>query len=362
MISHHPLSVALVTSLVVTAALIVTRELHGHLTLDSQNGVQKLHSTPTPRIGGVAVVFAALVGGLLLPAEDQQLFFLVALAGLPGFVAGLVEDVTKRVRVSTRLFATCVSGLLFSFLTGYRIVTVDISVIDWALQSGLLSLLFTSFAIGGIANAVNIIDGVNGLAAGTALIVLAGLGIVAWEVKDTAVLGLAVVTGAAILGFLAFNFPFGLIFLGDAGAYTIGYLLAVVSIMLPARNPELSPLLGLLALSYPVIETAASIHRRMKRQGTRPGQPDRLHLHSLVYRDMARKWAKAIGRPYLRNSMTSVCLWVLPLLSNIVLVLYPNSTPMMWGGIAVVAVVFFLIYRRVALLVPRSRGVQTPAE
>lgn len=359
---HHAFSIALVISLVATGVLILTRELHGPLSFDSQSGVQKLHKTPTPRIGGVAVVLGALVGGSFLPSESRQLFFIVALAGLPGFLAGLIEDLTKRVRVRTRLFATCISGLLFSFMTGYRIDGVDIYGVDWVLQSGLISLLFTAFAVGGIANAVNIIDGVNGLAAGTALIVLAGLGVVAWEVEDAAVLGLAVVTGAAIVGFLAFNFPLGLIFFGDAGAYTIGYLLAVVSIMLPARNPELSPLLGLLALSYPVIETLVSIHRRSLRQGTHLGQPDRLHLHSLVYRDLARKAAKAIGMPQLRNSMTAVCLWGLPLLSCSVLIVYPKSTPMMWCGIGLVATTYVLLYRRVALLVPRSRVARTPAE
>ena len=362
MFSHHAFSVALFISLVATGVLVMTRELHGHLSMDTQQGVQKVHNSPTPRIGGVAVVLGALVGGLFLPTESRSLFFMVALAGLPGFLSGLIEDLTKRVRVRTRLFATCISGLLFSFLTGYSIDSVDIFGVDWVLQSGLISLLFTAFAVGGIANAVNIIDGVNGLAAGTALIVLAALAAVAWEVNDGAVLGLTVVIGAAVFGFLMFNFPFGLIFFGDAGAYTIGYLLAAISIMLPARNPELSPLLGLLALSYPVIETLFSIRRRALRQGAQLGQPDRLHLHSLVYRDMSRKVARAIGVPRLRNSITAVCLWVLPLLSSTVVILHSRSTPMMWAGIALVAFTYVMIYRRVALLMPRSRAVQTPAE
>lgn len=347
-------SITLAVSLLTAVILVMTRKLHGRLTFDSHIGIQKLHRTPTPRIGGLALFFGAVVGGISLSGESRHLFFLIALSALPGFVAGLAEDLTKRVGVMARLLATVASGLIFCTLTGYSVRDVDIPGIDWILGFWLPSILFTAFAIGGIANAINIIDGVHGLSAGTTLIVLSSFSFVAWSAGDYELLSVTLIVAAAILGFLALNFPFGLIFFGDAGAYTAGFLLAVIAVMLPARNPELSPVIGLLALAYPVIETMVSIQRRIQR-GSHPGQPDRLHLHSLVYRDVARRLARTFGRPNLRNPVTAMLMWALPLLSGLIVAFFGTSTAMMWVGMILVMVVYVLIYRRVALLSSRGR-------
>lgn len=347
---------AFIVSLLIAVIMVMTQKLHGHISLDNHPGIQKIHRMPTPRIGGVALLSGVVAGGIMLPAESRQLFFLVALSALPGFVAGLAEDLTKRVGAKARLLATVASGLIFCILTGYSIRDVDIPWGEGILEPWLPSIAFTALAIAGISNAINIIDGVNGLAAGTALIVLASFAIVAWRVADYGILGVSLVIAASIFGFLVLNFPLGLIFLGDAGAYSTGFLLAVIAVMLQARNPELSPLVGLLALAYPVIETMVSILRRSLRQGRHPFQPDRLHLHSLVYRDLSRRWAQNLGRPNLRNPMTAVVMWMFPALSGAIVTLYGNSTPVMWIGIAVVTAAYLLLYRRVALLNSRIRN------
>ncbi|MFC2970585.1 MraY family glycosyltransferase, partial [Acidimangrovimonas pyrenivorans] len=289
--------------------------LHGHLSHDDRDGVQKLHRAPVPRVGGLALLAGQLLGGLALPAGMRELWWAVCLSVLPAFAAGLAEDITKRVGVRWRLAATILAGLLFSILTGYSIARVGLPGADALLALKWFAIPFTAFAIGGIANALNIIDGVNGLASGSAIIVLSGFALVAAQSGDGEMLALCLVSIGALAGFFVLNFPLGKLFLGDAGAYSTGFVLAVIAVMLPLRNPQLSPLIGLLALAYPVIETMVSIHRRTVRKGTNPGQPDRLHLHSLVYRHRARSLARALGLPHLRNAMTSVLLWLLPLLS-----------------------------------------------
>lgn len=330
--------------------LVWTRPLHGVFSLDSQKGVQKLHKMPVPRIGGVAVVAGFGAGGLALAAPEQVLWGQVFLAMLPAFVAGLAEDLTKRVSVRSRLIATCLAGLLFSLMTGYRISAVDIPGIDALLGLWLPSLLFTAFAIGGIANAVNIIDGVNGLAAGGAILIFLGFALIAFSVGDLPVLMLCLIASAALAGFLLLNFPMAYLFLGDAGAYSTGFLLAVVAVMLPQRNAELSPLLGLLALSYPVIETLVSVHRRILRAGSHPGQPDRLHLHSLVYRNMSRRLAAVLRLPQLRNPLTGMILWVFPLSSAVLTVLFRESSLLIALGLVLILALYLRLYRRVALL------------
>lgn len=344
------LSFAWLSSLLMAMIIVTTQRLHGHFTHDNHAGVQKLHETPTPRIGGVAMFFGAVVGGINLPSQVQWLWWMICLAAIPAFVFGLVEDLTKRVSVKMRLIATICSGLIFSILTDYQIRDVDLPGADWLLSFGVPSLLFTAFAIGGIANAINIIDGVNGLASGASIIILSGFAVVAWQVGDSTILGICLVTIGSLGGFFMLNFPLGRIFLGDAGAYTTGFILAALAVALPERNAELSPLIGLLALSYPVTETMVSIHRRTVRAGTHPGQPDRLHLHSLVYRSRARRLAHKIGAPQLRNALTGFLMMGLPLLSSALMVLFGQSTRWVMVSIAIVALVYLVIYRRVALL------------
>ena len=345
-------SVALLASLLVALVIIYTKNIHGHLTLDSQAGVQKLHKTPTPRVGGIALLFGAVIGGVNLPPDAFALWAMICVSALPAFVSGLLEDVTKRVSVKARLLATICSGLIFCLLTGYQITHVDIPGLDLVFSFWLPSLLFTAFAIGGIANAVNIIDGVNGLASGTSIIILSGFAIVAWGVGDMAIAGACFVSIGALSGFFLLNFPMGRLFLGDAGAYTIGFILAVIAVALPQRNPELSPLIGLLALSYPVIETMISVQRRVSREGSNPGQPDRLHLHSLIYRSRAKRLADRLGAPQLRNALTGLMLMGLPVLSSALMIVFQKDSVWIIGSFAFVMLVYVVFYRKLALLRP----------
>ena len=142
--------------------------------------------------------------------------------------------------------------------------------------------------MGGVANAINIIDGFNGLAAGSLIIMFASFAWVAHQVGDDLVFGLAILYGALVLGFFLVNFPLGKIFLGDGGAYFAGFLLAALGVLLPMRNPETSAWTAILICAYPVIETLASMRRKQRRDGHSVGQPDRVHFHMLAHRRYAR--------------------------------------------------------------------------
>jgi UDP-N-acetylmuramyl pentapeptide phosphotransferase/UDP-N-acetylglucosamine-1-phosphate transferase len=160
---------------------VVTRSFHGNFTLDNRPGVQKLHTAPTPRIGGLALLVGAVVGGAFLASGSQRLRWLICISAVPAFRTGLLEDVTKGVSVKMRLLATIFAAMVFCTLTGYWITSVDIIGIDGQLSSWVPSFVFTAFAIGGIANAMNIIDGVNGLSSGMSIIILTGFAVVAGQ-------------------------------------------------------------------------------------------------------------------------------------------------------------------------------------
>ena len=226
-----------------------------------------------------------VAGGVMLfdDAPIERGFGLLLVAGIPAFLGGLIEDLTKQVGVIKRLLLTILSGAVAAWLLGTVLNRLDIPGVDYALQWLPLAVVFTSFAVGGVANAMNIIDGYNGLAGGFAIIVVAALGYVAVLVGDNLVLTITLALAGALLGFLVWNWPCGKIFLGDGGAYLLGFLLAEVSVLLVARNPEVSPWFPLLLLIYPVFETIFSIYRRKIKQGLSPGAPDNKHLHQLVH-------------------------------------------------------------------------------
>ena len=144
--------------------LVLTKRWHGSLSMDFTDGVQKFHTAPTPRIGGIPIVLGLVVTWFKAPPDVQALLTPILFAGMPAFLFGVAEDITKRVGVMQRLLATMASGLLAWWITGQSISGVDLWGVDWLLGITFVSVLFTAFAVGGVANAINIIDGFNGLA------------------------------------------------------------------------------------------------------------------------------------------------------------------------------------------------------
>ncbi|ABB24734.1 MraY family glycosyltransferase [Pelodictyon luteolum] len=293
----------------VSGALVLSKSWHGKHSFDSHDGIQKFHDEPTPRIGGVALYLALFVAWMLLPDAAGRLLGQMLLASVPAFAAGLTEDFTKRVGVGERLLATMLSGLLAAMLTGYAITRSDIAALDRIVALMPVSLAVTAFAVGGVANAVNIIDGFNGLAGGVLMICFTALGLIALSTGDLVLVQLCFLLTLSVGGFMMLNFPFGKIFMGDGGAYFMGFMLAWVALMLPMRNPAVSPWASVVVCSYPLIETLFSILRRLINR-TGPGAADSQHLHSLIKLKIIRRYFSRFPRR-LRNAMVSPVSWVL---------------------------------------------------
>ena len=272
--------------------LIVRYEhLHSHLSHDpAGRGPQKFHAHPTPRVGGIGLIAGLIAaGGLFLlwegsPGDHGRDFGLLLFAAVPAFFGGLFEDVTKRVGVLERLLLTMISGALGAWLIGavlHRLELPGIGEFPLWLPFG---VAFTAFAVGGLANAMNIVDGYNGLAAGYGIIVLLAIAALAGQLGDSLIFVVSLSMAGALLGFLQWNWPSGRIFLGDGGAYLLGFVLAELSILLIARHNNISTWFPLLLLAYPVFETLFSIYRKKIVRGVSPGKPDGLHLHMLIYK------------------------------------------------------------------------------
>ena len=331
-------------SLLVALLLVATRQWHGVLTLDSSNGVQKFHTAPTPRVGGVAIMAGVLVGYQFADDSRQSLLWPLILAGIPAFAFGLLEDLTKRVSVRARLLATMACGVLGWAMTGASITHVDVPVLDWLLSFTVISVVFTAFAVGGVANAINIIDGFNGLAAGTVIVILTAFGVIATSLGDADLARASLIFAGAVVGFLLVNWPSGKLFLGDGGAYFGGFALAWLSVLLAARNPEMSPWAPLLVCGYPILEVIFSIVRRHRRHLS-PGAPDRLHLHSLVKRRLVRKLLPQASN-LVRNSVTGAIMMVAAWLPAVIAVNWFSNTATLILGLVVCAVLYSAVYAR----------------
>jgi UDP-N-acetylmuramyl pentapeptide phosphotransferase/UDP-N-acetylglucosamine-1-phosphate transferase len=345
-------SAGFVLSLGLCALIVTTQRWHGRLTHDGLVGPQKFHVEPTPRVGGAALAVAFWLVWPLLEGELATVWAQIGLAATPALVAGLAEDLTKRVGTRLRLAATMAAGALFVGATGYAMAEVDVPGFDWLLSFSLGALLFTAFSMGGVANAVNIIDGFNGLAAGACLIMLGTFAIVASWAGDALVLDLALLFAALVAGFLVVNFPSGRLFLGDGGAYFCGFLLAALGVLIVMRNPEVSAWTAMLICGYPVIETLASMRRKARRRRASMGEPDRVHLHMLAHRSLARRMApaKAAG---LRNPATSVALWTLPLATGAMALVAWDSALLSAVFFALAAYLYGVLYRSLSLNRPR---------
>ena len=296
-------------SFAASVLIVVTRRWHGRLSLDSLSGPQKVQRTVVPRIGGVAVFAGFWAATLAAPAAIRSELAILGVCGLLAFGAGLAEDFTKKVSGTMRMFATLLAGLLFSLVTGHVVARVEIGFVDhYALAYPWIAIPFTAFAMAGIAHSVNIIDGFNGLSAGGVVIMLAAFGVVALHAGDSELAALALLVGAAVAGFLLVNFPRGPLIMGDGGAYVVGFLLAAVGVMLPQRNPEVSPWIVLVVLGYPVSETLYSILRKTLRKGYGPGRADKAHLHHLIYRNLRRALRGTTAVRY-ANPAVGALLW-----------------------------------------------------
>ena len=273
---------------------------------------QRMHQHQVCRLGGIGIMAGLCVytlfsvpSGATASASPEPFPIWIVFVGFPVFIFGIIEDCYGNLSARKRLGAAVVSALAAGLLLKAVLPIPEIS----ASGAGILCLVFTCFCGAGVTNAFNIIDGLNGVASGVGVIILIGLGWMALSLGDVLLMQLTVGTIVATLGFMMVNFPYGRIFLGDGGAYLIGFLVAECSVLLLVRHPEVSWFFPLALASYPVTETLYSIYRR-KLKAVHTHKPDALHLHSLVHKRLNR-WAWGSAKvSAMRNSISTTFFWV----------------------------------------------------
>jgi UDP-N-acetylmuramyl pentapeptide phosphotransferase/UDP-N-acetylglucosamine-1-phosphate transferase len=332
----------------VTLLVIASSHRHERWSADhDRSGPQKMHVNVVPRVGGLGLAAGILAGAVALGWFHPELWKqigLLCVCAAPTVASGLIEDFTKGVSPRRRLFATAFSGLLGVLLLDALVVRTGWPWFDGLLAYWGFALAATMFTVAGVVNSINIIDGMNGLASMCMAMMMAALCYIALQVGDTFVAGFALATLGASLGFFIWNYPRGLIFLGDGGAYLLGLIFALLGIMLIRRNPTVSPLAPLVLVTYPVFETLFTMYRRKVIRGRPVSLPDGIHLHTLIYRRLMR-WGGGSHDPAALtrgNSMTSPYLWVLSSVSVAPAAIWWSNTSVL----AVTMLVFVMVYLR----------------
>jgi UDP-GlcNAc:undecaprenyl-phosphate/decaprenyl-phosphate GlcNAc-1-phosphate transferase len=237
---------------------------------------RKVHSAPMPRVGGIAMVAGVLVAlAVWLPRDDPRL--LAYLAGAATIFAFGVWDDRDDLPPLMKLLGQCIGVMIVVAFGNIQIEAV--TLVERHTLPAWLGMPLTVLFILGVTNAINLSDGLDGLAGGTTLLAAAAIFLLARSCGDHGVEIVALSLSGALLGFLRFNTWPARIFMGDGGSQFLGFTLAVLAVLLMQREGQaLSTAVPLMFLGLPVVDTLMVMSRRI-REGRSPFSADRDHLH-----------------------------------------------------------------------------------
>ena len=249
------------------------------------SAIQSAHTGFVPRVGGIAIYCSIVT---MFPISyfyklDLDYLIWLIISTLPIFIIGLAEDLGYQMSPKIRLLAAVFSGIIVLVSYGFWVTRLEIPGLDFFMSYAPFGIAMTLFATTGVVNAFNLIDGINGLSSYIAISTAMFLSILSYQVEHYQLACFYVLFMACVLGFACLNFPFGKVFLGDAGAYTLGHLLVWSAIILFNYSDDISPFAILLIFFWPVADTGLAIWRRWK-LGYPTDKPDRLHFHQLTMR------------------------------------------------------------------------------
>lgn len=250
--------------------------------LYTETNERTIHDRNIPQLGGIAIYIAFVITVIVIFKFDKFILGLLA-GGTIIFVTGLIDDVWE-MRALVKLLMQIVAALVVIFVGGVSIDKINLPfgiIINTPLILGTITFLW----IVGVTNAINLIDGLDGLAAGISAIVLITLGIISVGLSSVSVSIVALILLGAVLGFLPYNFYPAKIFLGDCGAQFLGFTLACITIISFKSTAFITLLIPFAILFIPLMDTLLAIIRRTL-SGRKITEADRSHLHHVLMIDL----------------------------------------------------------------------------
>ena len=310
-------AVGLALAALLTAALValistpVVRSLAFRVgAVDVPKDNRRMHNHPIPRMGGLAIFFGFILSVLIFIPLTPELRGML-LGSVVIVILGILDDIFALpalpkffVQIGAALIAV-LAGNRIDFLSNPNIFSQDLF---WEL--GLLAVPITALWIVGITNAVNLIDGLDGLACGVSTISSMTLLVIALVMEEPDVAILMGALSGACIGFLPYNLNPAKIFMGDTGSTFLGFILAVVSIQgLFKFYAIISFAVPFLMLGLPIFDTCFAILRRVS-HGQSPMAPDRGHIHHRLI-DMGFTQKQAVAVLYIISAILGLSAVVL---------------------------------------------------
>lgn len=348
-----------ITSCIIFILIFIFINVNYNFGQDKLVGIQKFHTKSTSRLGGLAIWLSLCLTFISIKLNDQNqinkqlfiylLYFLIS--ALPVFLGGLLEDITHKVKPRFRLLLASISALLVFIFLNFQIDRTDVIIVDFLLSIPELKFLITILVVAGFTHAVNIVDGLNGLASGLLLIIITGLSWLAWQHEDILIFELCLINFSILIVFFVFNWPFGKIFLGDGGSYLLGFIVVELGILLVYRNTQISPMAPVVLGLIPLIETLFTIYRRYFIHKVTINNADALHLHSLLYRRIVLKKYTSINNvdKQKANSVTSAIFLAPALVLMLLTCFYYSSTYVLLFIILTYLILYIYVYKRIVL-------------
>ncbi len=286
---------------------------------------RKVHATIMPRIGGLAIFGAFLVGYFILGPENEHavaMFVGAFIIILLGFLDDMFE-ITAKAKFSGQF----VAAIIVTTWGDMQIEFINLPLIG-QFDFGYLSIPITIIWIIGITNAINLIDGLDGLAAGVSTIALLSITVMALIMGNMFVVATAAILAASSLGFLFYNFHPAKIFMGDTGSLFMGFMISVLALLGYKNVAVVSLIIPIIILGVPISDTFFAIVRRI-RMKQKITAPDKSHLHHCLL------------RAGFSHRQTVLVIYGLAILFGVVAVLFSQAT--VWGAIVLVLVMLLVI-------------------
>ena len=286
---------------------------------------RKVHASAMPRIGGVAIFGAFVIGYLLLrPSDEHAIGILVGAVII--IVTGFLDDMLD-ITAKAKLLGQLAAAIVVVTWGGLQIEFINLPFFG-PFDFGYLSIPITILWIIGITNAINLIDGLDGLAAGVSTIALISITVMAVIMGDVFVVATAAILAASTIGFLSYNFHPAKIFMGDTGALFLGYMISVLALLGFKNVAVVSLVIPIIMLGVPISDTFFAIVRRVRMK--QPiSAPDKSHLHHCLL------------RAGFSHRQTVLIIYGLAILFGVAAVLFSQAT--VWGAIVLVAVMLIAI-------------------
>lgn len=237
---------------------------------------RKVHKSVMPRLGGVAIFIATTIGILVFTDSGSFPMYWMLLGSLVIVATGILDDM-KPLSAKSKLLAQIAASMIVVY-GGIRIEFINIPLTEEVIYFGQWSWLISIIWIVGITNALNLIDGLDGLAAGVSSIALGTIFIMSLMMGNLPIATISLILLGSTIGFLFFNFYPAKIFMGDSGSLYLGFFLATLSILGFKNITVVSYVFPILILGVPIFDTFFAIIRRY-RSGKSITAPDKRHLH-----------------------------------------------------------------------------------